>query len=162
MTDDTSFLFCLLSQRSQKKLPSNPQPITVVSYSHENFSFKWELPACLFPSTKKGCNREREWVQNRPFSFERKALIWIGRHCSIFTTEKQRAFPEHPIIFQEARPTHAYVILSSSFRTFENVIGKLIISTKLTMPGTKSVRKILPGFVRHFLRNLSTVVVQPL
>ena len=81
---------------------------------------------------------------------------------SIFTTEKQRAFPEHPIIFQEARPTHAYVILSSSFRTFENVIGKLIISTKLTMPGTKSVRKILPGLVRHFLRNLSTVVVQPL
>ena len=83
---------------------------------------------------------------------------------SIFTTEKQRAFPEHPIIFQEARPTHAYVILSSSFRTFENVIGKLIISTirLLTMLGTKSVRKILPGLVRHFLRNLSTVVVQPL
>ena len=26
---------------------------TVVSYSNENFSFKWELPACLFPSTKK-------------------------------------------------------------------------------------------------------------
>ena len=32
----------------------NPSlPGTVVSYSNENFSFKWELPACLFPSTKK-------------------------------------------------------------------------------------------------------------
>ena len=84
---------------------------------------------------------------------------------SIFTTEKQRAFPEHPIIFQEARPTHAYVVLSSSFRNFENVIGKLIISSTIrlfTMRGTKSVRKILPGLVRHFLRHLSTVIVQPL
>ena len=45
---------------------------TVVSYSKENFSFKWELPACLFPSTKK------EVQHNGPFSFEWKALIWIG------------------------------------------------------------------------------------
>ena len=30
---------------------------------------------------KRGAT-ERGWVQNRPFSFEWKDLIWIGRHCS--------------------------------------------------------------------------------
>ena len=43
---------------------------TVVSHSDENFSFKWDLTACLFHSTKK------DWVQigyshlNKTFSFE--------------------------------------------------------------------------------------------
>jgi len=51
---------------------------SIMSYSNKNFSFKWELLACLFPSTKKRGAIERGWVQNRPFSFEWKACIWIG------------------------------------------------------------------------------------
>ena len=49
--------------------------------------FKWEFfiqmrASCLPLSfhQKRGAT-EGGWVQNRPFSFEWKTLIWIGRHC---------------------------------------------------------------------------------
>ena len=47
--------------------------------------FRWEFfirASCLLLSfyQKRGAT-ESGWVQNRPFSFEWKALIWIGRHC---------------------------------------------------------------------------------
>ena len=49
--------------------------------------FKWEFfiqmrASCLPLSFhhKRG-STEKGWVQNRPFSFEWKALIWIGHHC---------------------------------------------------------------------------------
>ena len=55
--------------------------ITVVSYSNENFSFKWELPACLFPSTKKevqqrgdGCKIDHSHL-NEKLSFEQDATV---------------------------------------------------------------------------------------
>ena len=40
-------------QMPQLPLPIKSRPGTVVSYSNENFSFKRELPARLFPSAKK-------------------------------------------------------------------------------------------------------------
>ena len=33
---------------------------------------------------KRGAT-EKGWVQNRPFSFEWKALILIGRHCNLYS-----------------------------------------------------------------------------
>ena len=44
---------------------------------HSNESF---LLASFLPPKKRG--KMRGWVQNRPFSFEWNALIWIGRHCN--------------------------------------------------------------------------------
>ena len=38
-----------LSMEKSKEPPID----TVVSYLNDNLSFKWELPACLFSSTKK-------------------------------------------------------------------------------------------------------------
>ena len=50
--------------------------------------FKWEFFIQMRASglslsfrQKRGVT-ERGWVQNRPFSFEWNALIWIGHHCT--------------------------------------------------------------------------------
>ena len=55
------------------------------------------------------------------------------RQGRIFTTEKQRAYLEHPIICQEARPTH--VVLS--FRTFEINGHKAVL-----VRGTSAVQSV--------------------
>ena len=60
-------------------LPCTAKNNTVASYSNENFSFKWELPACLFPSTKKE-GEQREWMGTKW-----AILIWIGRYCTQIT-----------------------------------------------------------------------------
>ena len=54
---------------------------TVVSYSNENFSFKWELPACLFLSFKK----EGQWREDGckiGHSHCNETLIWIEHYCN--------------------------------------------------------------------------------
>ena len=58
------------------------------NYAYCRVLFKWEFfiqmrASCLPLSfhQKRGAT-EKGWVRNWPFSFEWKALIWIGRHCS--------------------------------------------------------------------------------
>ena len=53
---------------------------TVVSYSNESVSFKWELPIMPLSFHQKRGAIEREWGQNMPFSIEWKAVNWIRRH----------------------------------------------------------------------------------
>ena len=64
-------LWCLLRVTSS----------TVVSYSNENFSFKCELPACFFLSTKKGGQQREDGCKighshlNEKLSFEQDATV---------------------------------------------------------------------------------------
>ena len=43
----------------RSKQPIKTYMCTVMSYSNENLSFKWELPACHFPFNKRKSSRER-------------------------------------------------------------------------------------------------------
>ena len=62
---------------------------TQVACIYCSILFKWEFfiqmrASCLPLSfhQKRGAT-ERGWVQNRPFSFKWKTLIWIGCHCIV-------------------------------------------------------------------------------
>ena len=55
--------------------------LTVVFHSKENFSFKWELPACLFPSTIKEVQQRKDGCKignyhlNKMLSFKLEATV---------------------------------------------------------------------------------------
>ena len=132
------FIWCCFFNISEEKCNmSSLLPDLIWFYSfliYCSVLFKWELPAGLFPSPKRRAT-ERGWLENRPFSFQSKALLWIGRHCNLPVIEIKYASNQPHFVNQRCSRKNCVTLCYWEFvlnMLIDEIVGRFFPKAPIT------------------------------